>query len=306
MRIRLGLILKYLIPVLVASVISYQVALKPRLAASDKLEAEVRTLEAGVDGLQSSLGRQPPLLPAEQELWKVLDARIAETLFEESNLTAALAGLSDLVHRAGATLVTVTLEGPASTRGATGASEARVPGVAPPVPEVPPSTGGAAIIRYPVTLKARGRYATWPAVLTEMSRDVVPVLLDRVEGRPGVGGAVMTVSLTVPAIRSREAAEAAESRRDEGPPIEIPRSVALLYGLDKLREPISSWIRSVQTEPFRPLPSEQGEFPLPSAIIERDGQYVAVIDGKVVSAGDEIDGKRILKVTSETVIFARW
>jgi len=42
-----------------------------------------------------------------------------------------------------------------------------------------------------------------------------------------------------------------------------------------------------------------------SLIMERNGQYVAVVNEKVLSVGDSIAGLSVIRITPDTVVFAR-
>jgi hypothetical protein len=81
--------------------------------------------------------------------------------------------------------------------------------------------------------------------------------------------------------------------------------------------PASTVISQLPPEPQKaepqqaPAPIVQTFFSTPSppaaveltinGIIEMDGELIALINNKIVKEGDEIDGKRIVKITSESV-----
>ena len=298
-------VLKYLLPALAATLVFYLVALAPRYEAIATSEKAVQDLQEDIARTRSALGRMAPIAAREEELWDMMDMDVAAGLFDETNLTGALAELSDSVYRAGATLMTVTLDSAPATGGATGGGRPSPVRKATSSPALPDGLR-AAVTFHPVTLRVKGPYASWSKLLAEMSREAVPVLLDRAEGHPWPGAPCMTMSLTVPALRNAQGARA-EAREAEGAwPSGFTQELAALYRLDRLRQPVIRLLEPSQTEPFPAISEEDAPGPLPalvvSAIVERNGVYVAVVNKQVLAVGDEIEGRRIVRITPRAVI----
>jgi len=60
-------------------------------------------------------------------------------------------------------------------------------------------------IDYPAMLEVKGEYASWPLLLSSVSREFVPVLIHKIEGRPQLEGTQMALSMTVPVLKARRA-----------------------------------------------------------------------------------------------------
>jgi len=298
-------ILKCFVAALVAGIVFYLVALAPRYAAIHDGEKDLRALEGDLARLRRETKHFPPIPPQEKELWDALGAVLAAGIFEESNLTGALAGLSELIHRADATLVMVTFGNAPAGEGRR--SEARASSARRAASRLTlPAEMNRAITFYPVTIQVKGPYACWSRLLAEMSKELVPVLLNRIEGHPAAGGSRMRISLDVPTLRDTREAMALRGKPQEVALTGLPRKLELLYGLDRLQRPSVELMELAQADPFPLVSEEKPSGPPPelvvSAIVERNGEYVAVINKKVLCVGDEIEGRRIVKITPSTVI----
>ncbi|MBT5608582.1 MAG: hypothetical protein HN742_42560 [Lentisphaerae bacterium] len=165
-------------------------------------------------------------------------------------------------------------------------------------------------VYHPATLQLTGDYASWTRFLSGCSKAYSPILIDHVEGAPGAEVHEMTVSIRIPAIASsgKGAAEVGGAA-SEPPAFSVSPAAGRLYHLDRLRDPLPAGIVPTGGDPF-PAVRVAAPTIVPSrfrvsAILERNGEYVAVVNGNIVSVGDDVGGVTVLKITHETVIFSR-
>lgn len=163
---------------------------------------------------------------------------------------------------------------------------------------------------HPATLQITGDYASWIRFLAGCSQACAPVLIDRVQGGPGAGAHQLDVSVRIPALDGT--GEGAEARGEEvgaePSSVAVSAELACMYHLDRLRDPLPGVPVCSAADPF---PSGMSPISMfrpsrfhVSAILERNGEYVAVVNDRILSVGDGIGGVVVLKITPETVVFS--
>jgi hypothetical protein len=136
-------------------------------------------------------------------------------------------------------------------------------------------------------------------------------LIDGFTSRPTAdGGNLLVMSLTAPA-RKGAPAPMPESVED-GTPIELPHSIAQQYRIAELTKPVSLAYQPVDSDPFPYIPVVvEPREPLPTptwqltAVIKRDGRYVAVIDNNILEVGQVYQDRRLVRITPDAAIFVR-
>jgi len=189
---------------------------------------------------------------------------------------------------------------------------ARAPRYAPePAPEPPGfAYGQRRAVYHPAYLKIKGDYATWPVFLTRVSQSVLPVLIEKIEGYGGGTAGHLDILLSVPVVDKRAIDTAVQAR--DLPPIAVDKETARLYHLDVLAGTLPEYVRPVETDPFPDVLAEvvmeEDSFVFPeltiTAILERSGEFVAVINERIVAVGDMIEGVEVKSITPTTVVFA--
>lgn len=164
---------------------------------------------------------------------------------------------------------------------------------------------------HPATLRIAGDYASWVGFLAGCSQAYAPVVIDRLQGEAGTDAHQLSLSVRIPAVGERGGTAAGGTVEGgvEPSPVAISAELAQLYHLDRLREPLSAAPVPSSADPFpstrAPVATIQASRFHVTAIMERNGQYVAVVNGEVVTVGDKIGGVAVLEITPETVIFSQ-
>lgn len=304
-----GFILKIVLPIVVISLLFYYFAAVPQRKQIERYEMLMQTQEDRIIQRKAELKQFPELPLAEEDLWQVLQARTNQILFDNENLIRALSDLAETANEHGAEVTAVSIEekpvADQNTRTPRYRSDDR------PEPRyIIDQVGPVAVNTFPVHVAVRGRYASWAKFLDAMSRQMTPVLLDSIQSSEEGANPIMMVRLSVP-VRTQPAT-ADEKKIAKLTPVELPASVAQMYRLDKMPEPYGRGYVPFDTDPFvlKPVVIPARE-PLPTpdwvmtAVVKRNGKYVAVIDNQVLSIGDEYKGRRLVDISPEAAIFAR-
>lgn len=173
-------------------------------------------------------------------------------------------------------------------------------------------------VDYPATLEVKGDYASWATFLAATSSEFFPVLIEKIEGRPRLDGTQMVLSLTVPVVKGERGVS--PSQAIEPAQIHVSEATANRYRLNELRENGELLVkRGPAASPAVLTPDPRIPFPdvvlsgvgtglgvvRVSLIMERNGEYVAVVNEQVLAVGDKVKGLTVMRITPDTVVFAK-
>lgn len=169
--------------------------------------------------------------------------------------------------------------------------------------------GNTEIGDVPVRLAVRGSYASWTRFLAALSRRMAPIRIDQIHTQNTDDEQLMILSVRVPV---RHGGPGPDSLPASAGDIRLPQSVARLYGLDALSAGYGAGYVSLENDPFpvrAPVIVAREPLPAPdwtlTAVIQRDGGYVAVVNNDFWEVGQVRDGRRLVRITGDAAIFTR-